>query len=210
MEFGVVAMREQRSGLVRRFGSVALATGVVLSGVLALSASTASAALTLSPVTPSVVYPVSGNDITLPAAQLGHHYAVQLVSPNGLPANYVVAINYLPLGLTLSSGGLISGKPLLPESDSFALNVEESGPPPAAWTGPNLDLTVSSGFSALDPTLIPVGTTAHGLVNGSLELGDPIQTLLTLVYATHNTMLIMLIENVYTLLLMQPPPPPQD
>jgi hypothetical protein len=210
MECGVVAMREQRNGLIRRFGSLALATGVVLSGVVTLSATSASAALTLTPAAPSVVYPVSGGDITLPAAQLGHHYAVQLVSPNGLPADFVVAINYLPLGLTLSSSGLISGTPLLPESESFALNVEEVGPPPEAWTGPTLDLTVSSGYPTLDPTLIPAGTTAHGLANGSLELGDPIQSLLTLVDATHIAPLIMLVETVYTLVFMQPPPPPQD
>jgi hypothetical protein len=189
--------------IMRRVASLAIVASIAAGGVVVATSTSAGAA------TPTVLYPCCSGPVPLPQATVGHAYSVQLVTVGNVPAQYQLAINSLPLGLSVSRTGLISGTPTLPEASNFALNVTEK-PPAQSYTGPFLTLTVSSGYPFLDPTLVPFGT---NLTSGTaLTLGDfdLIGTLLRLVDQLNIAPLTVLFDDIYTVIVGFPPPPPQD
>ncbi len=72
----------------------------------------------------SVVEITSGS---LPAATIGVAYAVQLTVAGGAPPyTWAVSSGALPLGLTLTPGGLLSGTPTTDGTSSFTISVTDS------------------------------------------------------------------------------------
>ncbi len=71
---------------------------------------------------------VSFTSASLSAATLNQSYSFQLAAQGGLGSyNYSLTSGALPAGLTLSSGGLITGTPTVEGSYSFTLEVADSG-----------------------------------------------------------------------------------
>lgn len=67
---------------------------------------------------------------SLPGAQVGVSYSVQLQASGGTPPyTWSMASGSLPAGLTLSSSGVISGTPLTAGSASFTVQCTDSGAP---------------------------------------------------------------------------------
>lgn len=100
--------------------------------------------------------PVMANASMLPGAVKGTAYEVQLSSTGGTaPYTYVVSSGTLPAGLTLDSGGLLSGSPGGAGTFSFTVTVTEDDD----WTG-------SKSFTLVVAETYPVITTAAALPSG--------------------------------------------
>ena len=57
--------------------------------------------------------PLTVTPITLPNAKVGQPYSVQLTATGGaMPYRWVVVAGSLPPGLSLSSAGVLSGRPM--------------------------------------------------------------------------------------------------
>ncbi|HEX4276372.1 MAG TPA: putative Ig domain-containing protein, partial [Bryobacteraceae bacterium] len=102
---------------------------------------------------------------SLPSAGLNESYGVQLGASNGTGGyTWTIATGSLPLGLTLSTDGLISGKPTSPVSFGFSAQVTDSSR--AVATSQNLAITVTQPVS-----YVVVNQNSGGLVgvtgNGS-------------------------------------------
>jgi beta-glucanase (GH16 family) len=98
---------------------------------------TASLTLTViagsSSVTPPT--PVSVTTTSLPAGTAGSAYSKTLAATGGTsPYTWSVASGSLPAGLTLSSAGVISGKPTAAGNSSFTLEVKDSEASPLTAT----------------------------------------------------------------------------
>jgi Putative Ig domain len=94
-----------------------------------------------------------------PEAVLGQTYSYQLqvAGENGYVAAQPVSFGTtgpLPEGLSLSSSGLISGTPDLPQTAEFYVTFADSND---GYGNATIDMTVGSGTASLDPTLIPIG-----------------------------------------------------
>lgn len=114
---------------------------------------------------PSVASATTSNTVAQPPeAVLGHKYSFQLEdSVYGIPTytespwacdsskGYAPA---LPVGLKMSTTGLITGTPYLPEQTRFCVGLIF----PHYNESVVVTMTVSSGVATLDPTLIPIGT----------------------------------------------------
>lgn len=137
---------------------LSVATGIAVPGLIAVAAPAGAATST---------FEMSGEDGTLPPAVVGNPYGVQLVASGGA-SSYEVLSGSLPVGLSMSSGGLISGVPALPQTATVLVGAYKVYTPVAdEW----LTMTVSSGDSALDPTLTPIGNALaadEGSVTGSV------------------------------------------
>jgi hypothetical protein len=71
--------------------------------------------------------------MTLPAAMLNVTYTATLAASRGTPPYaWSLANGALPTGLTLSTGGIISGKPTQAEVGQFSIRVMDSATPPTA------------------------------------------------------------------------------
>ena len=118
---------------------------------------TDSAGATGSKSLPLTVSPqVSINSATLPSATVGVAYSQTLTAANGVSpySNFVMSSGALANGLTLSSGGVISGKPTCPVANDnpFLATVKDS-------------LNVTSLPQAFD---IPISSQALAIVQTSL------------------------------------------
>ena len=120
----------------------------------------------ISPATLSVV------NASLPPADAGVPYAVQLHATGGV-APHTWSSGALPSGLTLTTGGFLSGTPTGAGTTSITFTVTDSATPTAATANRSLSLTVYSGatitvsgqFSFAN---VPIGS------NGELDLTTPI------------------------------------
>ncbi len=93
---------------------------------------------------------------TLPAGYVGSSYSQQLAATGGSGAGYAWAVSNgssLPGGLTLTSGGLLSGKPTTAGTPSFSITVTDSAQNTASAT---FTVTISPGVTIGAATL-PVG-----------------------------------------------------
>ncbi len=93
---------------------------------------------------------------TLPMGYTGSNYSRQLAATGGTGTGYtwtVASGSTLPAGLTLSSGGLLSGKPTATGTPSFSITVSDSAENTATAT---FTMTIAAGVSIGSATL-PVG-----------------------------------------------------
>lgn len=146
---------------------------LLMAGTLTtLSLASGSLSAGAASTTPTTFQLPQNGEVTLPEATLGHAYDVQLLAPSGYPASAPFAVvdnGHLPLGLTLSSSGLLSGKPDLPQSTQFFIVVGTYG---SQYYDPVLaNLTVGTGEASADPTAIQLGNfLAAAYYNASPDL----------------------------------------
>lgn len=133
-------------------GARSLAFLVPFSLVIALSGCTKS---NISHPTPSGPLAISPST-TLPVGYVGSNYSQTLTASGGSGAAYTWAVSSgssLPAGLSLSSAGVISGKPTEAATSSFGIRVTDS----AQNTGSaKLSLTVDPGL-AISTASLPSG-----------------------------------------------------
>ncbi len=101
---------------------------------------------------PPVVPPPSVSTTTLPTATQTVYYGTTLAATSGVaPYSWSLASGSLPSGLTLSSGGAITGTPTSTATTStFTVKVTDSDYPPASATA-TLTLTVAPASTAPPP-----------------------------------------------------------
>ena len=95
--------------------------------------------------------------ITLPAGYVGGSYSQTLAATGGTGTGYTWAVtsgSTLPAGLTLSSAGVLSGKPTASGTLSFSITVTDSASNTASAT---FSLTISGGITITTPTTLPAG-----------------------------------------------------
>lgn len=135
-----------------------------------------------------VAAPIAISTTTLANASLSQPYAVTLGSTGGQsPITWSVTAGSLPAGLTLSSGGVISGTPTVSGTASFTVRATDAGsptqrtasqalsltvvPPPAVTASVLNDGTIGAAYSV---TLAATGGAAPytwSLASGSLPAG---------------------------------------
>jgi hypothetical protein len=113
---------------------------------------------------------------SLPGGQLGNSYDQSLGATGGNgPYTWSVALGSLPAGLTLSSSGVISGKPTAAGTFGFGVKATDSSTPTAFSVTQALSLTVAPApltITASSPTMtfggaVPAVTPIYnGFVNG--------------------------------------------
>src|SRR5436853_4652363 len=110
-----------------------------------------------------------------PTATVGQAYSKQLNGAGGcgpaLPYQYKLISGNLPPGISLSSGGLVSGTPTQSGGYSFWVDLSDQNPPSANWCRPaeaqrEFTITVQGGsappaspLSILPPSPAPKATT---------------------------------------------------
>lgn len=113
---------------------------------------------------------------SLPAAQAGVSYQVQFqASANTSPLSWRLASGTLPLGLTLSGGGVLAGTPSTSGSYSFTLRVRDG----SAY-GNEASATLTLSIQAVGstprlaaPEILPAGGSFSGPVVVRLQVGTP-------------------------------------
>lgn len=94
---------------------------------------------------------------SLATGYVGSNYSVQMNATGGTGTGYtwtVASGSTLPAGLTLSSAGLLSGKPTTVATTSFGLTVTDSASNTASQT---FSLTVNAGVSITSSSTLPKG-----------------------------------------------------
>ena len=139
--------------------ALSLASGI-LGLVFALSCSSGSP--------PKPVLPLVISTAALPAAVINVPYSATLTSTGGVgPFTWALASGTLPPGLTISSGGVISGTPTTLGTTSFKVQVTDSQTPTAAVDIATKSITVNS----------PLAVSTSSLTGGSI--GVPYSAVLT-------------------------------
>jgi large repetitive protein len=143
---------------VKRFVLV-FALVVVLAGVVVSAAS----ALRFDDAHPCVdTEPV----FVCPSGAVGQPYSIQLVGAGGcgpaLPYQYRLLNGALPRGLSMTSGGLISGVPKDAGTAQFWVELSDENPPSQSWCIPKtaqrlFSITVQPGLS-INQNSVPGGT----------------------------------------------------
>ncbi|HUY33495.1 MAG TPA: DUF4214 domain-containing protein [Pirellulales bacterium] len=100
---------------------------------------------------------------SLPAANIGSAYSQQLTGNGGTgPFSFAVASGALPAGITLSSGGLISGTPTATGAFHFTVQATDSSASPGPFTG-------SLAYSLqVNPAGITISMTPASLPDGNV------------------------------------------
>jgi len=111
---------------------------------------TQSQTFTLTIVTPPVITTTS-----LPNGTLGAPYSQTLAASGGTsPYTWTVASGSLPVGLSLSTGGVITGKPSAAGPSNFKVQLTDATGVTASQA---LTLTISAGVSISTPSPLPTG-----------------------------------------------------
>jgi hypothetical protein len=104
---------------------------------------------------------LSVTSTSLSQGQVGASYALTLSASGGTPGySWTMASGSLPAGLTLSSGGVISGTPTASGTFGFSVEVTDSGSPAQTQTV-SLSLTISAAGAT------PLAITSSNLANGT-------------------------------------------
>ena len=104
---------------------------------------------------------------SMPQATVFHNYSLALQALGGTPPySWSIKSGHLPVGLTLSASGVISGTPLVPQEATFTVQVTDASDPTQVADA-TLTLTVGTG-TALDPTVVPLGTNVVNSLTGEL------------------------------------------
>lgn len=147
--------------------ALALAFVAVLAGVVAATA----AALAFDDGTPCRdTQPL----FICPAGVVDGSYSIQFQSHGGcgpaLPYQYKVVNGALPAGLSLSSGGNLSGKPTSAGTSQFWVELSDENPPSASWCAPKQAHREFS-LTVLARVLVTTEATAPGTIEAPYTLG---------------------------------------
>ncbi len=95
--------------------------------------------------------PVQITTTSVPAGQVSVAYSTTLQATEGTtPYTWSITSGSLPVGLTLSAGGTISGTPTTTGSSSFTVKVTDSGSPATSATASfSITISAGSGYSVL-------------------------------------------------------------
>ena len=97
--------------------------------------------------------PITVNPATLPALSAGTPFSQTLTSTGGLaPYTYALQSGTLPLGLTLSSAGVISGTPTQRGGYGFTVRSTDATTPTAQFTDKGYSGTVNPAPLSINPT----------------------------------------------------------
>ena len=106
----------------------------------------------LAQAAPAVTTPAA-----LPTGTTGSFYSQTLAASGGTaPYTWSTISGSLPLGLTLSSAGAITGTPTSPGTSNFTVRVTDSV---GSSTTQAFSLTIATGLTILTPAALPTGTT---------------------------------------------------
>jgi hypothetical protein len=104
--------------------------------------------------------PLQLTTTTLPNGTVGSSYSLALQATGGVvPYGWSLASGSLPTGLTLSTGGVISGTPTASGTFTFSLTVTDSEVPP---------VTVTSAIFTVIIAIAPLQLTTSTLANGTV------------------------------------------
>ncbi len=120
--------------------------------------------LTIAAPTVAITSPAAG---ALSPVEAYGAYSETFTAAGGVgPHSFAVTAGALPTGLTLSSGGVLSGAPSVPGTYSFSVTPTESSAAPGPYSGSPVaySLTVSAPTIVLAPSAgaLPAATTALG------------------------------------------------
>ncbi|ATQ44118.1 putative Ig domain-containing protein [Caulobacter mirabilis] len=99
----------------------------------------------------------------LPGATGGVAYSQTFTASGGqTPHSFALASGSLPAGVTLSTGGALSGTPSVSGTFNFTVTATDSSPNPGPYTSTPVaySLTVTAPTITVSPTTLPNGTTA--------------------------------------------------
>lgn len=104
--------------------------------------------------------PVSITTATVPNATVATGYSQSISATGGAaPYSYAVTAGTLPAGLTLSTGGTLSGTPTAGGAFNFTVTATDSSPSPGPFTASQAyTLAVSAAAITLPATTLPGGT----------------------------------------------------
>jgi len=96
---------------------------------------------------------------TLPAGTVGIAYTAALTATGGTsPYNFRVTSGTLPSGLSLSTGGVISGTPTAPSTSNFTVTVTDSSSPALMGTASlSIQINAAGGALTITTTTLPAG-----------------------------------------------------
>ena len=160
---------------------------------------TANLSLTVAALTPVTV-----TTTTLSTGTTGMFYGAVLSASGGVPPySWQIASGSLPMGLSLSAGGTLSGTPTAPGTSTFTLQVTDSTMPTAQTATANLSITVSNpgqlggsyafyfnGFNAGSPVFMAGNFVADGsgnITSGVLDLTNSSGTQSSIMLTGSNT-----------------------
>jgi hypothetical protein len=106
--------------------------------------------------------PVVVAPTTLPNATVAAAYSqtISATGGNGGPYTFAVTAGTLPAGLTLATGGALTGTPTAGGTFNFTVTATDGSPAPGPFTGPQAyTLVVNPPTVALPATTLPGGTT---------------------------------------------------
>ncbi|MFC0588208.1 putative Ig domain-containing protein [Novosphingobium aquiterrae] len=104
--------------------------------------------------------PVTLTPGSIPGGTVGTAYS-QTITPSGgtSPYSFSITAGALPAGLTLSSGGTLSGTPTAGGTFNFTVTATDSSGAPGPFSGSqNYSLTIAGATVTLPPTSLPGGT----------------------------------------------------
>jgi putative Ig domain-containing protein len=122
------------------------------------TAQTATKSFTLTVA--AAVSPVTITTSTLPAGQVGVAYSTLLAASGGTtPYSWSLGSGILPAGLSLSTGGTLSGTPTTAGSSTFTIKVTDSSTPTAQTATNSLTFTAAAanGPVQITTTSVPAG-----------------------------------------------------
>ena len=181
--------------------SLSAGTGMISGMPTTIGTSTFTLEVTDSAATPAIATAslsitiegvVSITTSSLPPGTVGVAYTATLAAAGGLtPYKWSISSGTLPAGLTLSSGGTITGTPSSGGSSSFKVQVSDAESTPATTTK-SLSITIQSAL-AITTASLPAGTAGVGysttltatggvtpyswtLLSGNLPLGLSLST----------------------------------
>ncbi|MDZ5637369.1 beta strand repeat-containing protein, partial [Janthinobacterium sp. GMG1] len=126
----------------------------------------------------TVTITVSGPTITLapstvPAAAVGTAYSQNVTAANGAaPYTYAITAGALPAGLSLSSGGLLSGTPTAGGVFNFTVRATDSSTGSGPYSGARAySMTVNAPTISITPTVLPAMTSGVAYSQGITAAG---------------------------------------
>nr|WP_257626170.1 putative Ig domain-containing protein [Janthinobacterium sp. NKUCC06_STL] len=126
----------------------------------------------------TVTITVSGPTITLapstvPAATVGAAYSQNVSAANGAaPYTYAITAGALPAGLSLSSGGLLSGTPTAGGVFNFTVRATDSSAGSGPYSGARAySMTVNAPTISITPTVLPAMTSGVAYSQGITAAG---------------------------------------
>jgi sugar lactone lactonase YvrE len=155
-----------------QFAPVAPAVGAVSGSVMLtdnnLNATVAPATMQAIPLMGTALAAVSAPTITISpttlaaAGTVGTAYSATLTASGGtMPYAFAITSGALPGGITLSTGGVLSGTPSASGTFTFTVTATDSSPAPGPYTGmATYMLTVNAAVSAPTITIAPTTVAA--------------------------------------------------